>query len=94
MPDENELKQEQQEQQETHTAREIELEKKVAELTGRVEELTRQNQEIFVRFAGGSQPEEKDPEKEIRSQIRESYISRHRPAKDYFTAAMKGAIVE
>ena len=94
MPDENELKQEQQEQQETHTAREIELEKKVAELTGRVEELTRQNQEIFVRFAGGSQPEEKDPEKEIRSQIRESYISRHRPAKDYFVSAMKGANVE
>lgn len=74
----------------THTAREVELELHVSELEGRIAELTRQNQEMFVKFSGQPEPKPVDPKQKIKDSIRAEYMKRHRPAIDYFKKVMKG----
>lgn len=74
----------------THTAREVELERRVSELEGRITELTRQNQEMFVKFSGQAGPIPVDPKQNIKDSIRAEYMKRHRPAIDYFKRVMKG----
>lgn len=51
-------------EQETHTAREIELEQAVSALTEKVKELTAINQKLYVKFGGeNSAPEKTDVER-------------------------------
>ena len=63
MDNENTNNQEQsnpeQEQHEIHTAREVELEKQITDLTSKVAELVEQNKKLYLKLSGtnGSDPE-------------------------------------
>ena len=63
MDNENTNNQEQsnpeQEQPEIHTAREVELEKQITDLTSKVAELVEQNKKLYLKLSGtnGSDPE-------------------------------------
>lgn len=63
MDNENTNNQEQsnpeQEQPEIHTAREVELEKQITDLTSKVAELVEQNKKLYLKLSGtnGSEPE-------------------------------------
>lgn len=55
---------------EAHTAHEIELEHKVTELEGKIDLLTKQNQEMYIKFGGNG--EGGAPEKTIDEMLQES----------------------